>query len=159
MHVKSLRDSQLRSNVPRARDCPFRCVCGSTGAGCTIVSGLARGIDGIAYSTALQIRGDTIGVLGTGLDVPYPPEHAELFMSIAERGCLVTEFPPGTPPRKYHFPQRNRIVAGLARGVLVVEAPEKSGAMITAEYALEEGKEVFAVPGPIRNESSYKGAD
>ena len=95
--------------------------------------------------------GDTIGVLGTGIDVPYPPEHEGLIRTIAERGCLVSEFPPGTPPRKYHFPQRNRIIAGLSRGVLVVEAPEKSGATITAEYALEEGKEVFALPGPIHN--------
>jgi DNA processing protein len=99
----------------------------------------------------LEIGGDTIGVLGTGIDVPYPPEHEELFCVMADRGCLVTEFSPGTPPLKYHSTQRNRIIADLARAVLVVEAPEKSGAMITAEYALDEGKEVFAVPGPIHN--------
>ena len=136
------------------RDAAVSLVVGLVRAGYVIVSGLARGIDSIAHRTALDVGGDTIGVLGTGIDVPYPSEHADLFALIAERGCLVSEFPPGTPPRKYHFPQRNRIIAGLARGVLVVEAPEKSGAMITAEYALDEGKEVFAVPGPIHNPTS-----
>ncbi len=98
--------------------------------------------------------GDTVAVLGTGIDVPYPPEHEELFQAVATGGCLVSEFPPGTPPRKWHFPQRNRIIAGLSRGVLVVEAPERSGAMNTAQHALEAGKEVFAVPGPIHNPTS-----
>ena len=136
------------------RDATVSFVVGLVRVGYTIVSGLARGIDGIAHRTALEIGGDTIGVLGTGLDVPYPPEHEDLIRSVAERGCLVSEFPNGTPPRKYHFPQRNRIIAGLSRGVLVVEAPEHSGAMNTAQHALEEGKEVFAVPGPIHNPTS-----
>jgi DNA processing protein len=100
------------------------------------------------------VGGDTLAVLGTGLDVPYPPEHDDLAAAIAECGCLVSEFPDGTPPRRWHFPQRNRIIAGLCRGVLVVEAPERSGAMNTAEHALESGKEVFAVPGPIHNATS-----
>lgn len=143
-----------RAHSTYGRDATVSFVVGLVRAGYVIISGLARGIDGIAHTTALEIGGDTTGVLGTGLDVPYPPEHEELFRAIGERGCLVTEFPAGTPPLKYHFPQRNRIIAGLARAVLVVEAPERSGAMITAEYALEEGKEVFAVPGPIHNPTS-----
>ncbi len=136
------------------RDATVSLVMGLVRAGYVIISGLARGIDSIAHRTALDLGGDTVAVLGTGLDVPYPPEHAELVSALADRGCLVTEFPSGTPPRKYHFPQRNRIIAGLARAVLVVEAPERSGALITAHYALEEGKEVFAVPGPIHSATS-----
>jgi DNA processing protein len=143
-----------RAHSTYGRDATVSFVVGLVRAGYTIVSGLARGIDGIAHRTALDVGGDTVGVLGTGLDVPYPAEHEELIRAMAERGCLVSEFPPGTPPRKYHFPQRNRIIAGLSRGVLVVEAPVRSGAMITARYALEEGKEVFAVPGPIHNPTS-----
>ncbi len=140
-----------RAHSTYGRDATVSFVVGLVRAGYTIVSGLARGIDGIAHRTTLEVGGDTVAVLGTGIDVPYPPEHEELFQTIAERGCLVSEFPPGTPPHKWHFPQRNRIIAGLARAVLVVEAPEKSGALITAHYALDEGKEVFAVPGPIHN--------
>jgi DNA processing protein len=143
-----------RAHSTYGRDATVSFVVGLVRAGYVIISGLARGIDGIAHRTALEVGGGTVAVLGTGIDVPYPPEHDELFHVIAERGCLVSEFPPGTPPLKWHFPQRNRIIAGLARGVLVVEAPEKSGAMITAEYALEEGKEVVAVPGPIHNPTS-----
>ncbi len=140
-----------RAHSTYGRDATVSLVVGLIRAGYTIISGLARGIDGIAHQTALDVGGDTIGVLGTGVDVPYPPEHRELFHIIAERGCLVSEFPPGTTPRRWHFPQRNRIITGLTRSVLVVEAPERSGALITAHYALEEGKEVFAVPGPIHN--------
>ncbi|MEE9155047.1 MAG: DNA-processing protein DprA, partial [Gemmatimonadota bacterium] len=106
------------------------------------------------HQTALEVGGDTVAVLGCGLDVAYPPEHADLTARIAERGCLVSEFPPGAPPRKHHFPQRNRIISGLARAILVVEAAQRSGTSITAQYALEEGKEVFAVPGPIHNPTS-----
>lgn len=136
------------------RDATVSFVVGLVRAGYTIVSGLARGIDGVAHETALEVGGDTVAVLGNGLDVPYPPEHRELAERIAFKGCLVTEFPPGTPPRKHHFPQRNRLIAALARGVLVVEAAERSGALITAQYALEAGAEVFAVPGPIHNPTS-----
>ena len=143
-----------RAHSVYGRDATVSFVVGLVRAGYTIVSGLARGIDGIAHRTALEVGGNTVGVLGTGIDVAYPPEHDELIESVAEHGCLVSEFPAGTPPRKYHFPRRNRIIAGLARGVLVVEAPERSGATITAGYALEEGKEVFAVPGPIHNPTS-----
>ena len=147
-----------RCHTTYGRDATVSIVLGLVRAGYVIVSGLARGIDSIAHRTALDVGGDTVGVLGTGLDVPYPPEHEDLAGLMAERGCLVTEFPPGTPPLKYHFPQRNRLIAGLARAVLVVEAPERSGALITAHYALDEGKEIFAVPGPIHKESSCKGA-
>jgi len=147
-----------RSHTTYGRDATVALVLGLVRAGYVILSGLARGIDSIAHRTALDVGGDTVAVLGTGLDVRYPPEHEELAERIAERGCLVSEFPPGTPPLKYHFPQRNRLIAGLARAVLVVEAPERSGALITAHYALDEGKEIFAVPGPIHNESSCKGA-
>ncbi len=143
-----------RAHSVYGRDATVSFVVGLVRAGYVIVSGLARGIDGIAHRTALDVGGDTVAVLGTGLDVAYPAEHEDLARAVAERGCLVTEFPDGTPPRKYHFPQRNRIIAGLSRAVLVVEAAERSGALITAHYALEEGKEIFAVPGPIHNASS-----
>ncbi len=143
-----------RAHSTYGRDATVLFVVGLVRAGYTIISGLARGIDGIAHRTTLEIGGDTIGVLGTGLDVPYPQEHDALIRTIAERGCLVTEFPHGTPPRKWHFPQRNRIIAGLSRGVLVIEAPEHSGAMNTAQHALDNGKEIFAVPGPIHNATS-----
>lgn len=143
-----------RAHSTYGRDAAVSLVVGLVRAGYVIVSGLARGIDGIAHRTALEVGGDTVAVLGTGIDVAYPPEHDDLFEAIAERGCLVSEFPPGTTARKWHFPQRNRIIAGLSRGVLVVEAPERSGAMNTAQHALEAGKEVFAVPGPIHNPTS-----
>jgi DNA processing protein len=143
-----------RAHSTYGRDATVSFVVGLVRAGYVIVSGLARGIDGIAHRTALEVGGDTVAVLGTGIDVPYPPEHDELFRAIAAAGCLVSEFPPETPPRKWHFPQRNRIIAGLSRGVLVVEAPEHSGAMNTAQHALELGREVFAVPGPIHNPTS-----
>ncbi len=144
-----------RAHSTYGRDSTVSFVVGLVRAGYVIVSGLARGIDSIAHRTALDMGGDTVAVLGTGIDVPYPPEHRELFHTIAQRGCLVTEFPPGTSPRKWHFPQRNRIIAALSRGVVVIEAPEKSGALITAHYALDEGKEVFAVPGPIHNRTGF----
>lgn len=143
-----------RGHSVYGRDATASFVVGLVRAGYVIISGLARGIDSIAHRTALEVGGNTVAVLGTGLDVPYPPEHEDLLHAIAERGCLVSEFPAGTPPLKWHFPQRNRIIAGLARAVLVVEAPEKSGALNTAQHALEGGKEVFAVPGPIHNPTS-----
>ncbi|HZD79092.1 MAG TPA: DNA-processing protein DprA [Actinomycetota bacterium] len=122
---------------------------GLAGAGYAVISGLARGVDAAAHRAAAEAGAATIAVLGTGIDVTYPPEHAGLARKILEIGCLVSEFPPGTPPRKYHFPQRNRLIAGLARAVVVVEADERSGALITASHALEQGKDVFAVPGAI----------
>jgi DNA processing protein len=154
LHRPGIAVIGTRAHSTYGRDATVAFVVGLARAGYTIISGLARGIDGIAHTTALEIGGDTVGVLGSGLDIPYPPEHEELIRAVADHGCLVSEFSNGTPPRKWHFPQRNRIIAGLSRGVLVVEAPEQSGAMNTAQHALEEGKEVFAVPGPIHNPTS-----
>lgn len=124
------------------------------GAGVVVSSGLARGIDGAAHQGALEAGGGTIAVLGCGVDIAYPREHAQLQEEIARRGLLLSEFLPGQPPLAHHFPRRNRIIAGLSRGVVVVEAPMRSGALITAGQALELGKDVFAVPGPITRVTS-----
>ncbi|HVO76576.1 MAG TPA: DNA-processing protein DprA [Candidatus Bathyarchaeia archaeon] len=117
--------------------------------GIHVVSGLARGIDGAAHEGAIGGEGGTSAVLGCGVDVVYPPEHGGLAREIERRGCIVSEFPLGTPPLKHHFPRRNRILSGLSLGVVVVEADLDSGAMGTAQWACEQNREVFAVPGPI----------
>jgi len=117
--------------------------------GIHVVSGLARGIDGAAHEGALAGGGGTSAVLGCGVDVVYPSEHLALVERIVERGCVLSEFPLGTPPLRHHFPQRNRILSGLALGVVVVEADIGSGAMGTAQWACDQNRDVFAVPGPI----------
>ncbi len=124
--------------------------------GAVVVSGLARGIDGAAHAGALAGGGPTVAVLGCGADLTYPPEHAGLASEIAGRGALASEHPPGTPPHPGHFPRRNRIVAALAAAVVVVEAPESSGALLTARIANELGRQVLAVPGPA-DRGSHRG--
>lgn len=123
--------------------------------GIHIISGLARGIDTFSHMGTLQAKGKTIAVLGSGLDVIYPPENAKLAEKIVEsEGCLVSEYIVGTKPLGEHFPVRNRIISGLASGVVVVEATEKSGSLITVDFALEQGKNVYAVPGNINSPNS-----
>lgn len=117
--------------------------------GGVVVSGMAYGIDGMAMAGALTAGQTTVGVLGCGADIVYPPSNRALFRDVEDYGCILSEFPPGTPPAKWTFPKRNRIISGLSCGVLVVEAPEKSGALITARLAADQGRDVFSVPGNI----------
>jgi len=122
--------------------------------GVTIVSGFARGIDSAAHRAALEAGGRTVAVLGCGIDVTYPPENRRLADEVAARGALVTQFPPGTAPLAYHFPTRNRTLAALVLGVVVVEAAERSGSLSTAGFAADLGREVYAVPGKITSPTS-----
>ena len=151
-----LLDDLLCVAAVGTRDCtPYGVACaeklgfGLASGGAAVVSGLARGIDAAAIRGALRAGGVTVGVVGNGLDVYYPYESRYLYEDVASAGILLSEYPPGTEPASGHFPVRNRIISGLSLAALVVEAPEKSGALITAATALEQGRDVFAVPGPI----------
>jgi len=115
----------------------------------TVVSGLARGVDGIAHQAALNAGGRTIAVLGSGVDNIYPPEHRKLADDISKNGAVISDYPPGTPPDGYNFPPRNRIISGLSRATIVIEAGVSSGALITAEFAADQGRDVYALPGSI----------
>ena len=128
-------------------------------AGFVVVSGLARGVDAAAHRGALRGGGRTVAVLGSGADVVYPPEHAALAEAITGGGAVVTEFAPGVPPRGWHFPRRNRIISGISLGVVIVEAAQRSGSLITARCALEQGRSVMAVPGAVpggRNRGAHR---
>ena len=149
-------DDEASIAVVGTRDCtPYGVSCaeklgyGLAAGGAVVVSGLARGVDSAALRGALRAGGTVTAVLGNGLDVVYPPENQYLYEDVAAAGALISEYPPGTPPEAKHFPVRNRIMSGLCLGTLVVEAPARSGALITAGTALEQGRDVFAVPGPI----------
>lgn len=137
-----------RRASPAALDVAFHLAAELARAGVTVISGMARGVDGAAHRGALT-AGTTVGVLGCGVDIAYPRSHASLAAGIAAQGTLVSEFVPGTPALAHHFPARNRIISGLAQAVVVVEAAERSGSLITARLALEQGREVMAVPGNV----------
>lgn len=124
------------------------------GNGVTVVSGLARGVDGIAHQATIDAGGRTIAVLGSGVDVIYPPEHRKLAREIISHGAIISDYPPGTKPDGINFPPRNRIISGLSRGVVVIEAGERSGALITAKFAIDQDREVFAVPGSVLSQMS-----
>lgn len=128
-----------------------------TRAGIVIVSGLARGVDAAAHTGALDANGKTIAVLGTGIDRVYPADNKALHERIAANGLLITEFAPGAPPDLFHFPRRNRIISGLSKAVVVVEAREKSGSLITARLAGDQGRDVMVVPGPTRSGQNRGG--
>jgi DNA processing protein len=131
-----------------------RIATGLARAGVTVVAGLARGIDAAAHRAALAAGGRTLAVMGGGLLKTYPPEHAELARQVSEQGCLISEMPPQYVATRHAFPRRNRIISGLTLGTLIVEAAERSGALITARQAMEQNRDVFAVPGPVDNRNS-----
>ncbi len=138
-----------RRPSPRGEAVAKRLALDLSRAGWVIISGMARGIDAAAHQGTLEADGVTVAVMGTGIDRTYPAGHVGLRRAIEARGCVVTELEAGSPPLPFHFPRRNRLVSSLAHAVIVVEAPIKSGAMLTAYQALDQGREVFAVPGPV----------
>jgi len=140
-----------RGGSPYALAVAERLAADLSARGIVVTSGLARGVDSAAHRGALSVGGQTLAVLGCGADVAYPAEHKGLMADIAATGAVASELVPGTPPRSYFFPRRNRIISGLSRAVVVVEAGEKSGSLITARCALEQGRDVLAVPGNILN--------
>ncbi|WP_291323408.1 DNA-processing protein DprA [Desulfonatronospira sp.] len=147
-----------RNSTAYGREMAFRICRELSSKGLTIVSGFAEGIDRQAHKAALEGPGSTIAVLGTGIDLIYPAVNQDLWMHVRERGLIVSEFPRGTKPEAHNFPYRNRIISGLSLGVLVMQAALKSGSMLTAGYALEQGREVFAMPGPV-NQNSFTGCN
>jgi DNA processing protein len=151
LHLPSLAIVGSRNPTKGGERNAFDFAAHLAGNGFSIVSGLAQGIDTAAHRGALSVRARTVAFLGHGIDRVYPAENRELAHEIAERGALVSEFPIGTPPDKSHFPQRNRLISGLCLGTLVVEAAKRSGSLITARLAGEQGREIFALPGSIHN--------
>jgi DNA processing protein len=149
LHAPSVAIVGSRNATPQGVDDAGRFARELAGAGLAIVSGLALGIDAAAHRGALDAGGETIAIIGTGADLVYPARHRELAHEVARHGAIVSEWPLGTPAKAAHFPQRNRLIAGISRGVLVVEAAERSGSLITARLANEMGRDVFAIPGSI----------
>ncbi|MGB3328346.1 MAG: DNA-processing protein DprA [Thermomicrobiales bacterium] len=138
-----------RQISPYGRTVTDEIATGLVQAGMTVISGLAIGVDGVAHQAALDAGGRTIAVLGSGLRQVYPSEHRRLAERIAENGAVISDYPPDTKPDARNFPARNRIISGMSRGVVVTEAPEKSGALITVDFAADQGRDVCAVPGPV----------
>ncbi|TXC89181.1 DNA-processing protein DprA [Paraburkholderia azotifigens] len=149
LHARSVAVVGSRSATPQGIEDASRFARAFSDAGVTVVSGLAAGVDGAAHRGALQARGSTVAVIGTGADVVYPAAHHALAHQIADHGAILSEWPLGTPARSANFPQRNRLIAGIVRGVLIVEAAMRSGSLITARLANEMGRDVFAIPGSI----------
>ncbi|MBN2417037.1 DNA-processing protein DprA [bacterium] len=154
LHTHTLAVVGMRACSVSGREIAERFAAELAGEGITIVSGLARGVDTAAHTAALRAEGNTAAVLGCGVDYIYPPENARLYEEIVERGAVISELPIGTVPLPGFFPRRNRIISGLSLGTLVVEAGPKSGSLITALLALDQGREVFAVPGSIQSMKS-----
>lgn len=143
-----------RNPTPYSKQCLLKLIPPLIKENFTIVSGLALGVDSLAHKLTIMANGKTIGVLGSGFYHMYPSKNKKLFEYMFQKHCIITEYPAHVRPQKWHFPERNRIISGLSKGVLLIEAKEKSGSLITADQALEQGREVFAIPGSILNEFS-----